>query len=134
MNLKELCDELEDRRDAMNPGHGTGTCPCASCQFRYAAYRIVPAILAAARLAPTSFAYVDRHGIGVSAAAAVEAPAFSERVRALWSALQRLADASEAFAGSDPDMASHRDTEIGFDEALEHARSVLVSSPLKEGR
>lgn len=40
-------------------------------------------------------------------------------------ALERLADASELFASSDPLMASHKEAEDDFESALAHARAVL---------
>ena len=48
-------------------------------------------------------------------------------------ALMRLADASEDFAGSDPDMASHYGSEMAFEKALADAREVITEvRPLRE--
>jgi hypothetical protein len=48
------------------------------------------------------------------------------RSAALEGALRGLADAAETFAGSEPDMPSHEDTEREFDAALAAARAALA--------
>jgi hypothetical protein len=54
-----------------------------------------------------------------------------ERIRHLKDALRELADSSEDFAGSEPDMPGHPRTEERFEEALSKAR-VLLDGPGEE--
>ncbi len=49
----------------------------------------------------------------------------AERLVDLEDALARLADASEVWASSDPDMLSHADADNEFDAALKGAREII---------
>jgi hypothetical protein len=55
----------------------------------------------------------------------VECRRRDEAVSKLRECLLALADAAETFAGSEPDMPSHADTETEFDIALGCARAAL---------